>query len=34
MNIDFYKVFFPKIRESIKNTLHAFWLKLFKSGTL
>ena len=28
-----YKEFYPKIKESIKNTLHAFWLKLYKSGT-
>ena len=28
MYIDFYKEFYPKIKEAIKNTLHAFWLKL------
>ena len=28
MNLDFYKEFYPKIKKSIKNTLHAFWDKL------
>ena len=29
-NVNFYKQIYPKIKEAIKNTLHAFWLKLFQ----
>jgi len=28
-NVNFYKQIYPKIKEAIKNTLHAFWVKLF-----
>jgi len=29
MDVNFYKEIYPKIKEAIKNTLHAFWLKLY-----
>ena len=34
MGLDFYKEFYPTIKESIRNTLHAFWLKLSSSAEL
>jgi len=30
MGIDFYRQVYPKMKHAIKNTLHAFWLKLYK----